>query len=369
MLIYTILWLILILGVAITWKHEVSPIFWFSAALLTLLLCFRDLTVGADTNAYFRYFLHPENGYGEEYSFGYQSIEPGYRFFNAVLHNLSGSSLFFLASTSLLSIAGTIYFIAKNSNYKLASLLMFYVCGNLYVLNFFVLRQSIATSLYLMGVYVWFTKQNKFVGGMLFVAAMSFHVTSIIAVAATIILSYLHLRKKFCVAVLIVSFLLGALNVLDIAPMFTKFTNIPLIPTDLERFSNYSSMLTEGASGWSIYDRIHKLLPLTLLCIFIYLRSPDEKTKSDLHLKLFWFGVVLFNLIISFPMAARFTAYFLIMATVVTTQYLPRMKKASLLMYVLIFAYFSKTIYGDLAKDSAGVSEYRVAPYHLTREL
>lgn len=302
MIPFLVLYFFLLLGTALTYNKTPyrKVIFQFSCLLVFLLPALRDIHIGPDTYGYVRFFINPsEDAYLD-------NVEPLFRLYNIVLRAIWPNQHFYLMICSLLSLGGFFYIIDKKSNYKELSLLLFVVVGLFYQVQFYVIRQSISISLFLIAMYLYVDRKKYTLALLFYTLALFTHVTVLYTLPVVLLVKRIRFSPKFVYTLLVVSMCIGVLGLIDyrayIDLILNYLTDSDRIST---RYANYGSFELDQAIPMK--NLILSCLPYTLCCIICYRYFQD---KENLYLKLFFVSCVIRNIMCSYTIVFRLIMYF-----------------------------------------------------------
>lgn len=251
--------------------------------LLILISGFRHFDVGTDTENYrflFNLFVNGEN----------YKIEPLWVFLNKFVIFLGGDFRSLLVFVSILTFI-PIYFLSNRINANGVLVIFFYVTLYYYFYSLNIMRQCLAASLLLIGVYYLLEGRKMFFIGITLIATF-FHTSAFVV----LVYLFLHLlpNKLWLYIVLIVASASFGLI------LFEKFFLLFIQSGFYARYESYD--LTFGNfSGNLIY-----LIILNSFFFFIYSISKEK----DLIFKMFFLYIFLANLVVRIPFADRIILYF-----------------------------------------------------------
>lgn len=302
MIPFLVLYLSLLIGTVLTYNKTKygKLIFQFSCVLVFLLPALRDIHIGPDTYGYVRFFINPsEDAYLD-------NVEPLFRLYNVVLRFIWPNPHFYLMVCSLLSLGGFFFIIDKKSNYKELSLLLFVLVGLFYQVQFYVIRQSISISLFLVAMYFYADRKKYMLALLFYTLALFMHATVLYTLPVVLLVKRMRFSPKFVYIVLAVSLCIGVLGMVDyrayIDLILNYLTDSDRIST---RYANYGSF--ELNEDIPLKSLILSCLPYTLCCIICYRNFQD---KENLYLKLFFVSCVIRNIMCSYTIVFRLIMYF-----------------------------------------------------------
>lgn len=359
--VFILLYFSLIISTVFTWRRENRTLFYVLSIFIILLPALRDLSVGADTETYVKYFLHPNEGHGDDT----REFERGYVLWNDVIRFLWDNGNFFVFLTSLLSVGGVVFFIRKQSPFKVLSLLLFTIINQLYIIHFLTFRQSIAIAFYLVALHFYASEKrgSKMKALGLFIAASFFHTTVLTGILVPI-LDRVKISKRLAYIVLIVTFSISIFGLLAYRDLLTTaFSFVGGLNSSIDRYSIYASNMADldlSDSHRILWD----MLPLTLVCLVCY-RYADNEELNSFYLKSFFAAVILNNILVSYPMRERVTTYLMLPIIIVIPRVFERKKPVAVIVYSIIIIYFLyKSIWNLLLWYIGAFGTPQITPYH-----
>ncbi len=227
-------------------------------------------------------------------------VEPGYFYFNKVLHYLGFGFQWVIFLMAAISIGIKAYFFKKYSPNFIFSLLLFY-CSVYFLYDFIVIRQALALSLFFVAIpYLLERRFIKYFA--IILCASTIHISALVLLPF-----YFFLNKNFNVIILYsVIILCFYLNLTEIkVPLLSYLSNVLPIPdASLDKMYIYS--LEEEFASVS-----NKQIVFALLFVFFKNKLPSNK-MTNLLVNLYFFGILLATLFNEIPQFAfRTKAYFL----------------------------------------------------------
>lgn len=354
--IYIILYITLIVFAILSWKAKrsvVSFYYIFLSLLVFSLPALRDISVGTDTINYVKFFLNPNLGYDV------REIDLGFQIWNNLIGVLWKNKHFFIFCNAFISIYGVLFFINKQSPYRVLSLLLFVIVGDFYSLQFAAMRQTIAISLFLIALHFFIKgKEHWKTAFILYFIAIFFHATVIWCLPVVLLMNFLKITKRWMLIVLAISFTIGMANIFDYRNVLGGFFKVVDSNSSIGRYGIYSSDVF--STRLSSYRILWDMLPLSLVCTACIVYS-DEVNN---FLKLFFAGVVVNNLTISDPIAFRLVIYLVILIIVVLPLTFQNKKKIGVLICSMTVIYFFYKSYSILAaQKSPDFIGNKIIPY------
>lgn len=355
--IYIILYIILIIFSIITWKSKrsvVSFYYGFLSLLVFSLPGFRDVSVGTDTINYVKFFLNPNLGYD------FREIDLGFQIWINFLRTIWKDNQFFIFCNAFISLFGILFFINKQSPYKILSLLLFVIVGDFYPLQFAAMRQTIAISLFLIALHFFSKGKEHWKSAfIIYGTAIFFHATVLWCLPVVLLMNFLKLNKKWMLAALAISFTIGLANIFDYRTLMGDFFKVVDSSSSIGRYGIYSNDIF--GARLSSYRILWDMLPLSLVCTACIIYSDDVNSN---FLKLFFAGVIANNLTISDPIAFRLVIYLIILIIVVLPLTFQNKKKIGVLICSITVIYFFYKSYSVLAaQKSPDFIGNKIVPY------
>ena len=308
----------------------------FSMLILTIISAIRASNVGADTLQYYTAFncLSSFN----ELNFDIFRYEKGFTFFMWIIHKFSKDPQILLITTSLIVNYGIGRFIMKNSNNKILSLILYFIC-NFFFSYMNIMRQAIAISIILFGFE--FLKKDKKILFIIFTLLASFFHFSAVLALLYIPLKKLKYNKNMILIVIIISFICFIFG----NNIFNYLGNISI------RLNGYidSKYYSQNYFG-ALIEFVLNFLSFALGVHIIKKYNPkiikDKSDSLNLILGIIAINVVFYALIMKVSIFNRFSPYFSIFNIVWIPNYLNliqnRRKKLfySLIIVGIYTAYF-----------------------------
>ena len=334
MIFFCILWWLLLLLSA---KRNSKPLYYFCIIFLSIIIGFRGIEVGPDTQTYEIIF---ENIGKHEF---YTYPEPGWVLLNLFLFKIGGSFHFMLWISSLI----ILYFVSKtvkrhSPNILFSLFLLYSLYFIFYSMN--IVRQIVAVSIVLYA-YTHLLKNKHLKFFIYIVLATLFHHTAILALIIWPIRSYRINGFKLFIAILI-SFI-GGFIVLS-----PSFLGVLLGP--------YAHYLASEENGFRPSIIVPFLLSccLSILCVFIY-NTSKFNLKNTLWMRIYILGIIINNLLLHLELGTRVVMYFSIVQILVIPLYIyNNCFKQKLFPLLILISYTSALFLMLLLTGSAGVYPY-----------
>ena len=342
MVVYIILFLFLLVLVWIDkGKNRKSHFIWAVLGVF-LVLALRNQNVGTDTVTYIACWNHPSFYYGGG------PTDIGFEALLRLLHIFGTSNPYFFVCIAIVMMTGIVYFVVKNSNYRVDSMLFFCMGGTVFI--FFMLylnamRQCVAITFFLIGLSLYFEEgksKKKLYAALAFLAAtVSIHGSSAIAIPVLLVLPYVHLNKKYAIILLTATYVIGSLGVFQLSSLLSM---IKLEGSGMSKYSGYTT--GEMAFGMVEETGIINMFLLPFNLVLLYLICLIDKTQlNGWTFKWLFVGTVLSNLMIDNLMWGRLLVYFTIVSIVVFPNLLRSVSfKYRNWVYILVIAFFLRKV-------------------------
>ncbi len=245
---------------------------------------FRDTSVGTDTQNYYEIYEY----FRLETYPSWFTIEPGWRVINnlAVKMHAGYSMVVFLAS--LFTLVPIFFTVWKYSDRPFVSILFFYLLF-FYFQSFNIARQMIAIAIMFSAYNDYLHEKKKAFYVQIFIAGL-FHYSAIIGLAIPFIFKYVRLEVAKTVFILPATYIFGIVLI----PNLVQY--VPLVG----QYSVY--LLGDATASFSI----PRLLINCLCLLFI-----SASCRNDNLLKLFYLGIVCYNLFAFSETIGRCALYFM----------------------------------------------------------
>lgn len=295
---------------------------------------FRGLEVGPDTPTYYLIYQSIEQG-------GANYIEPLWRILNLIVINCFDDFHFLLLCVSVLILL-LVYLSSKrtHTNIFLALFIFYSLYFVFYSMN--IMRQMISVVIILYG--YTFLKENKikyFIFSVFF--ALLFHYT-------TIIVAVLFLFRKFALTPQKVVLYIFASIIIGI------FFNLGTISFLFGSYQSY--LLRDQFYRESVFIPFLLSLILSIFFICLYLTS-NTSLKKDLFMKIFFFGILLNNLMVKFELGTRMMMFFSIIQILLLPMYLNNNRiQQKEFVRIGIIVYLGVIFFTLLSIGSVGIYPY-----------
>lgn len=332
--------------------------FFLLSIIAILIPGIRDISVGTDTSYYVEYFLHPERGYrGLE-------VDTGYYYLNVIVEAIWRNEHLLLLCNAILSMGGVIFVIYKMSPNRIISLFLSVTYYHFYALQLSGMRQSVAISLFLVSFY-YYDQGKPYYKKALFFYCMSalFHATVLWCLPVVLFLKNKTLTKKKAYIFLAVSVVIALSGVFDFRTAISFAFSILSVVGGyaVDRYDSYADFLIDHVMPFRRV--VMGVIPLTGIAIVAIYKA---KKVNTLLLKTFLAGVVLGNIIVTFPIGNRIIIYFTLLMCVSLPISLDKQTWKALSVYSLVIAYFSYNFYSILKVQMSTiiVEGDKIVPYY-----
>lgn len=319
MYIYNIA-IILVLSSLIFYRKNtnISWIYIINCIFLFLIIALRDSSVGNDTEGYVSQAL----GLIEHAEYK-GNIERLWVLLTNFIRNNPNIATLFLPITALLQTIPLFYFIHKESNNEIFSLLIFILLNTGLCFNMTGIRQAISVAFVLLA--FMYLKDNKYILSTLyFVIGIGFHATAFYSILF-IPFIFLRIKRSVAYSILAISVVLGLFAKIN---LFSAYSGISGIFSFLDFYSSYSSyeiMRVPNLSGL-----IMIVVPSSIIAVCAVHDNFDNPFT-----RLFISGVILVNLFASTPTIERYFMY----VTMLQLILLPNLfKKGNVISKLLLLA-------------------------------
>lgn len=216
------------------------------------------------------------------------------------LNEISPSFLFMIAFTSAVFLV-SVYFLIRNNvsdEFVGISFLIFVINPYLFLMNLSSIRQSIATSLFILSIY--FAKNKKLILYVILICcAALFHKSAIVLLPVFLIANEKPVKNWHIVAVVcVILFLLfSPSKVNELTSMF------------LEYFNDKTYTAYINGSNWET-NSLRATLLSSLYLVYIFINIKKLRGSTLLYSKLYSIAIIFAIMAYRIPMATRFQMYF-----------------------------------------------------------
>lgn len=275
-------------------KYNSDIYFKYSAVITFVFMACRACVVGADTYNYTLGFMEKKDIYND--------VEPLYNVYTSILRVIWKSEFFFIAFNTLFSLSMIYILIKRYSFDKTLSVLLFFIF-DVYQPYFVALRQILALSILLFGVYKLLEKRNWKIYVVCAVVAYFMHNSTLINSILFFGLYYVKLNSRKCSIYLIVlsglfGIVLSSFNIADILNFYLSM-NTGLTTDRLDNFIQSDQLNDLSKTQGYIW-----LLRNVWVGLFIY-GFMDKDKLNHWFSKIYLLSILLFNLFYNVDMITR----------------------------------------------------------------
>lgn len=274
-------------------KRYSSLLLFVGGGTLLIVAAFRDVSVGTDTLGYYLSF---NNIHNEDITRVYSGTQYGWYLYNIFMHDYFNYSVFQFVNY-LIIIVGFCYFIHKESQNSILSLLLFFLLCN-YTTSFNIMRQYIAIGIVSIALTLMETHPKRFI--VLILVASLFHFSALLCLVLFPIKKMLSIKnKKWVLITLAISFILG----------FFFTDALKALVSLLEVFSFLNEGVPQYTSAWGtgMARNIFSNLAINFMFILTYLLS---RNKNSVYLRMYFLYILLNNAFGSAGQGNRIFLYF-----------------------------------------------------------
>lgn len=350
------------------WKKRNDRIALLSLGITFFFFAFRAPVVGADTWNYVR-FLTGERDF---YNFDQRELETGFLLYHKIVSSFSPSRLMVMLLNSAIGLVPLFYMIKKHSRNVPLTILMFCYMGCLNV-YFVGLRQTLGLCPMILALLYGLREDKPLSMKLIYMGIATFvgyyfHTVCFfygIIYAVSILIPGGN-RKVYLWTIVITAFWGFILQQFDIMRFFNMYMS--LNPNVTERINIYFT-----DTGLETGTSLNILLRPSLVAFFAF-KFMDEDKLSHPFCKIYMIGVVMFNLMYSFPMIHRMIPPLMMYGAIVFTwvfghSYELNMRIRSVVNVIttIIVLYFSRAAYIDSA-EYVVMANTRMHPYQFIFE-
>ena len=314
-------------------------------AFLALLVGFRAETVGVDTETYQLMYI----SLGE---YGYEGYpEPIYGVLCELFNRMGVPFSLFQTMLMYIALCVTASAIRRESNnYCLSMFLMismYFIC---YAMNIF--RQVMACLIVVNAFSVLINSHKKWHFVFWIFVAAGFHLISLMMLSA-LIFDRIRLNKIIIYSGFVLTLFVGLISILDLlVPLLGDYGTLYIESQGDDYTKNGMRLVT--AFFMSVY--------WTIGFVFLY-ENADEEFRESLYMKLFFMGILLFNVLIRHDLGLRITLFFIFPLIIGLPVFVDKAKMNRLKAQALVVSYTSIYYFLFLAINSANV-----VPYEITQD-
>ncbi len=326
MVVYVTSFIAILLITILSRKSNAPSYYYISLLIILVVAGLRSQYVGTDTFSYVKMFT--KNIFDEE-------IEYGFKLLIKTIQTLTSDYPIFLSLVACVQYFTLLFFLKKYSADISFSLLLFLSLG----FFFFYLsgmRQSIAISLFLISLH-FFNQESYIKSLFFFILATSCHTTVLLFFPILLISKYIYFNSKLVYVLVIISILIGVSGKVDVPNLLDSLGLYNLFQSQgvLDRYKGYSDYTSDLdlAMTFNGYLRIVIIPSIVFLATYYY-----SENKNDLFLKIYFIGLIISNLLSSFPIGYRLSLYGTVLSIVVIPNVFFK-NKLSHLYYPLFYFY------------------------------
>lgn len=333
MILYISIYLLLLYDALVFYKVKKAQfIFLF---LISFFIGFRGLDVGTDTANYF-------DMYESIYAAGYQGYpEPLYGFSCSLACLLGLSYPWHQTLLIFFSMILSYWAIKKSPNIGMSFFLLLTFCFFCYTMNIYGQMVACYISLFAYS-FILDTdniRKGKYILCVLF--AMGFHLSAVFLLPLVLI-HKLKFNGKVIIVGLLTSLVLG---VVDITSLFSSYL------MDYARYLERTMDVPRLVRG--------VLLSIYWIFLFCYLyRTSNDELRNRMELRIFFVGILFYNIFLTKDLALRFLLYFLIPMTIWIPIYLSQSGKRFYFKQSFIILYSSLYYFVILYLNSGDIVPY-----------
>ena len=351
-----------------------SHLFFFGSSLIFSIIAFRGSDVGGDTLEYVKFFKGEGSMYG---SIDDSEMEIGFVLIARFLHFFNESTLWFLFSSTLITLLPFFYIVKKYSSNQIIPLLLFMTTWSILSTSLCAIRQNFAVSLamiaYLLFSYIRdtsisnkisATKRTLFVISIVSLCFLSIltHTSMIVVLPLMILSEFVSLNRKSMYIIVLGSFV-GALILNNLfGTLFEQFNIITQSLEYAERMNSYYGNVKYELTNEVSFNRLG---PTTLYVLISIYKSNEEELNSY-FLKCLVIGHSLFCIGASFPMMSR-AVYPLLLFGISFVPFSMNLSKniKSKFLLILLLLFFVRTQFKYYAEYNISENYYgvRLLPY------
>lgn len=342
MIIYISL-VVFLLIVSLYKKFKLWPVF----LILLFISVFRNVTVGIDYESHLESFLYELSI--ELLPILIYKYEFGWIILNVLIKDTVDSFSFVIFFTSLLTILCVFYVIKKECVSPVLGITLF-VLLFYYFISFSLIRQGAAVSLIFLATHFFYNGNLKSFY-IFFILAIMFHYSSVLTLPIIFLAKKTDSNKIIKTIAILGSYVFGFLGI-------GFFFRDLLAYLPYVKYANYA----ESYSGIeiNILNTYLFLIPQNL--IFILLIWTGKVKNNNIYLNMFFFGLVLNNLLTVIPMISRFVVHLNIFEIILLCNFVFNNKfkgssRISTSFAVIIYALIFFTY--NLITNRAGIVPYK----------
>lgn len=348
-----------------------SLYFFISSSLIFSVIAFRGSDVGGDTLEYVRFFKGEGSMYG---SIDDSEMEVGFVLIARFLHFFNESAMWFLFSSTLITLFPFFIIVKKYSSNKTIPLLLFMTTWSILPTSLCAIRQNFAVSLAMTAFLLFGSlrdnsiqdvkKRKSIIILIIIVCILSImtHTSMMVALPLIVLAEFINLSRKYMYIIVLGSFV-GALLIDNLfGELFQQFN---IITQSFEYADRMNSYFENSKYELTNEVSFNRLGPSTLYVLIVVYKSSEEELHS-FFLKCLVIGHSLFCIGASFPMISRVVYPLLLFGiSFVPLSMNFRREKISKVLLILLLFFFVRTQFKYFAEYNISDNYYgvRLLPY------
>lgn len=348
-----------------------SLYFFISSSLIFSVIAFRGSDVGGDTLEYVRFFKGEGSMYG---SIDDSEMEVGFVLIARFLHFFNESAMWFLFSSTLITLFPFFIIVKKYSSNKTIPLLLFMTTWSILPTSLCAIRQNFAVSLAMTAFLLFGSlrdnsiqdvkKRKSIIISIIIVCILSImtHTSMMVALPLIVLAEFINLSRKYMYIIVLGSFV-GALLIDNLfGELFQQFN---IITQSFEYADRMNSYFENSKYELTNEVSFNRLGPSTLYVLIVVYKSSEEELHS-FFLKCLVIGHSLFCIGASFPMISRVVYPLLLFGiSFVPLSMNFRREKISKVLLILLLFFFVRTQFKYFAEYNISDNYYgvRLLPY------
>lgn len=353
MIIYYLLFCLLVV-LCDTSIGSMSRKYLWGMLFLLLLLGLRSKYVGTDTITYINMFT--QGKFDVE-------IEYGFKQWVLFLKYLNDSEAFFIFITSCLQLIPLFHFLRKNSQ-RISFSLLILLGSNIFFFYLSGLRQAVALTFFLFTVKALIDK--RYLEFMFFsIIAGLFHSTAFMFILVCPVLNLIRFNKSVVSILIIISGIIAWFEIFNIEAILNGLGLHELFVGQgvLDRYKGYSEYTVDLNITRTISSKIRTIIIPTLVAYFVNI-AIHKYSNYSLYEKLYLSGVIISNILITFPLGFRIGLYGIFFQIIVFPNLIYKVSN-NLNLYRLYYLYALVTISFSIKNAYEGITSVRkdIVPY------
>lgn len=369
-----IILLLILLVIEIKNVHNLTvknAVFYIGTLSIFSLIAFRGTEVGGDTSAYANFFIGKHSMYG---TIDNSDMEIGFIWIAKILHLINKTKIWFLFSSTFITLFPFFYMVKKYSCNKTIPLLLFMTIWSIMPTALCAVRQNLAVSLVMVAYILFIEKiKNKHVERfrrkvwmlcciLLCILSVLTHTSMIVALPLLFLAELVNIRKKTAYIIVFASFLIVLIIDNLFNSLFSLFNEYTAAFSYADRMNGYFENADYALTNEVSFNR---LAPTTFWVLLLIFKSKEEVISSTFLKCLIW-GNSLYCIGASFPMISR-SVYLLMLMGIV---YVPfslysKRKQLSNVLLFLLLVFFVRTQFKYFSEYNVNENYYgvRLLPY------